>query len=152
MKQKQTIELTQKQFIALLKTVYIGNWVANAQTIPSKGKGDEYEEIENLIFSYADKFNYKKFVDHNVEDGNKFYPTRAFEEDTDVHTKIEEYEEESFWEELIDRLVRLHILKDFGKDKLSKMKKAEYWELLDKYTEKYSKEFEDNGLDRLLID
>ncbi len=151
MSETQTIELTKKQFLTLLKTVYIGNWIANAQKIPSDNEGDEYQQMENLFFSYAEKFGYEKYVDHQADDGTNYYPTRFFEEETDVRDKIEDYVEKSFWDELVDRLVTLHIFKEYGNVKIGKMKKEEYWELLDKYTEKYLSELEKNGLDSFVL-
>ena len=51
---KQAIGLTRKQFKALLKVVYLGNWVANAYRTEDMQK--EYERIEDYIFSLAPQF------------------------------------------------------------------------------------------------
>ena len=52
--EKIGIELTKKQFLALLKAVYLGNWMANANRdgSPEDPHVEDYEKIEDLIFSF----------------------------------------------------------------------------------------------------
>ncbi|MBD3329167.1 hypothetical protein GF357_01595 [Candidatus Dojkabacteria bacterium] len=151
MSKKQTIELTKKQFLALMKAVYIGNWIANAQTIPSDKKKNEYDKIEDLIFSFAGKFGYKRFVDHEEKDGDSFYPTRWFEEETDVHKKIQEYEDDSFWDELIDRMARLTMSQRYSKKELEEFTQDEFLEEFFQIQHAIAKEFEKFGISRLKI-
>lgn len=150
---KQTIELTKKQFTALLKVVYLGNWMANAyrDDSPEDPHIQEYEEIEDYIFSLASQFGLEKYVDHEVTDGDRYYPTNFFEETTDVHKLHEEYDEETFWDELADRLSTRDFLEKYSKEEINNMSREEYFEKISEFTDKYNEEFEKFGLDRIKV-
>jgi len=85
-KSANKIEFTKEQFEALLKLVYLGNWLANANRDGSNENPhlEEYEKIENYIFSFAKQFGFDEYVDDKDAREGKFYPTRTFEEGTDV--------------------------------------------------------------------
>lgn len=146
---KQTIELTQKQFLSLLKVVYLGNWMANANR--AKNKAKDYEAIEDLIFSYASSFDLSRFVDHEPSDGDKYFPTRDFEENTDVHKFHEEYDEETFWDELCDRLGERDFYRKYSPEEIRKMSREDYFVKFQKCVTAWEIEMENEGLERLEI-
>src|SRR6266566_4067134 len=119
---KQTIELTKKQFKALLKAVYLGNWMANAQRVDDKKK--DYESIEDYIFSLAPQFGFDKYMDHDETDD---YPTGYFEETTDVDELHDEYDEETFWNELADRLGERDFFEKYTKEEIVNMSEEEWF-------------------------
>jgi len=145
----KTITLTDKQFLSILKTVYLGNWLANAYSIDTFKK--DYESAEDFIFCQAPKFGFKKFVDHKKSDGQKYYPTRSFEEDTDVQKVIQEYDEETFWEELAERLGLRDFIKKYSKSQIKKMTRDEYFQKFTDCVDYYNLEFERYGIDRFII-
>ena len=48
----------------------------------------------------AQIYGFDRYVDHKEKDGDHYYPTSYFENETDVMKLIENYDEESFWDEL----------------------------------------------------
>src|SRR3989344_8946192 len=116
--EKQKIELTKEQFLTLMKVVYLGNWMANANR--TGGKDDpnvkEYEEISDYIFSLASRFDLEKYISHEAEDGDKYFLTNEFEEKTDVHRLHEDYDEETFWDELPERLGERDFYRMYSKE------------------------------------
>ena len=54
--------------------------------------------MEDYIFSLAKQFGLDEWVDDENAAEGKFFPTRQFEEETDVHELHEEYDEETFWD------------------------------------------------------
>lgn len=152
-KQKQTIELTKKQFEALLKAVFLGNWMAYAQRDGSKEDPyiKEYESIEDFIFSLAPQFGLEKYMSHDSKDSYKYYPTNFFEENTDVHKLHEAYDEENLWDELINRLGERDFLNKYSKEEIKKMTRDEWYEKLNEFIDVYSEEFEKSGLQHLII-
>lgn len=64
---------------------------------------------------------------------------------------IDEYEEEYFWEELIDRLALRDMENENSAEELKEMDRLKYFELLSKYKTFYENEFEKNGLNNLII-
>ena len=130
--QKMNIELTKAQFLALLKAVYLGNWIANANRDGSTAdpRKKEYEAIEDYIFSFAKQFGFSEFVDDEDVGEGKFFPTRKFEEETDVDELHDEYDEETFWDELIDRLGERDFYRRYSKGEIKKMNRDERFEEL----------------------
>lgn len=84
------IPFTKKQYENLLKLVYLGNWVANANR--TDDRIEKYEEMESYIFSFAKDFGMERWADYTSPDKTVF-PTRWFEEESGVD---ELYKEEYF--------------------------------------------------------
>ena len=77
-----------------------------------------------------------------------YFPTREYEEDSDVRKFIEEFENDSFWDELITRLAE----RDFGKEVgegIKEMSVEKRFQRLSELEEKYAEEFEREGLRNL---
>ncbi|TSC74095.1 MAG: hypothetical protein G01um101433_1108, partial [Parcubacteria group bacterium Gr01-1014_33] len=96
------IELTRKQYAALLKAVYLGNWIANAYRDggPLDPLAEEYEEILHFVFSQAPRFGLEKYASREPGTGDAYHPTRLFEEGTDVRKILDAYDDVMFWDEL----------------------------------------------------
>ena len=64
---------------------------------------------------------------------------------------IEEFENETFWSELIERLADRDMLQTFDEDEILEMTTEERFKAHFDFTEKYEGEFEEHGIDRLEI-
>jgi hypothetical protein len=146
------IDLTKEQFLALLKTIYLGNWMANAQKdgSPEEPYNEEIEGIENYIFSLAPQFGLEKYVSHRKSDNDKFYPSWDFEE-FGMYEITKEYEETSFWEDLVERLGDRDFHNKYSKKDFDSMKEDERYQKLQECYDIYQNEFEKYGTDRLEI-
>src|SRR3989344_6907603 len=151
--EKIKIELTKEHYFALLKAVYLGNWMANTQRdgSPEDQHIQEYEEISDYIFSLAPQFGFEKYVDHDKVDGSRYFPTRFFEEKTDVDTLHEEYDEENFWDELFYKMSDRDFFREYSEKEISKMNLHERFEKEEPFREKWDKEINDHGIERLEI-
>ena len=87
-------------------------------------------------------------IDYN-EDTNEY--DLCQEKEQEVMEFIEAYEDENFWEELIDKLATRDAIKKFGVEKLDKMEQYERMKKIWEEEEKYTKEFEEKGIQRLKI-
>lgn len=146
------INLTKKQYLDLLKLVYMGNWMANAIRVGDKKdpKIDKFVEMEQYIFSFAKEYDFDNLVEFD-EHFKRFFPTREFEDNTDIEELRENYDDEIFWDELHHALSRRDFLKNYTKKELDKM---DYLEIIHKeepFREKWAKEIDKHGIDRLEI-
>lgn len=143
---KMKIFFSKKQYETLLKLAYLGGWVAN-----SHKAGDdvdtEFEQMEDYINSFAEDFGMGELF-RQGEDGI-IYPTIEFEEMLDPY--IDEYNEENFWETLVNRLARRDFIAQYGEDTVSGMDFAELFEKEEPFLKKYDDEFYANGLKNLYI-
>lgn len=97
------INFTKKQYEDLVKLIYLGTWMINAHR--TDDIIENYEDLEQYVLSFFKDFGMEKYILFD-EELNKFFPTKAFEEDTEVDQYIDEYNNDIFGEELIDRLAR----------------------------------------------
>jgi len=151
---KQKIELSKEQFKTLLKVVYLGNWLANANRNGNPGDPylEEYRTIENYIFSFAKQFGLGEYVDEEEAASGNFYPTRIFEEEPDIQKIIKEYDEETFWDELIDHLGDRDFFRHYSEDEIQKMSQNERLKKLYKFIDKWADEIDKYGIERLKIE
>jgi len=153
--QKLSIPLTRAQFLALLKAVYLGNWMANANRDGSRRdpRKKEYESIEDHIFSFAKQFGFDEYLDDDPEDAKegKFFPTLLFEQGTDVDELMEEYNEDIFWDELIDRLGERDFYRRYSPAEIKAMTRDERFEKLDACIDAWADEIDKNGLENIWV-
>lgn len=148
-KQKQAIKFTNDQYLALMKVVYLGNWMANACRVDNMKK--DYEAICDHIFSFAPKFGLAGFMDHETTDSGRYYPTRAFEEETDVHELHDEYDEETVWDELAQWLGERDFFELYSEAEIIAMSRDEHLTKRSECVAVYNKEFEEHGIERVRI-
>lgn len=144
--EKHSIELTPKQFLALLKVVYLGNWMANAfRTGNEKDpvhKG--YDDIADYLYLLAPRFGFSEKIEHELE-------YDASGELTEVSRLHEEYDEETFWDEIIDRLGERDLFEKYSRDEIKKMSREEYFDKLYACQDAYTDEINKHGVERLRI-
>ena len=143
------IKLTKEQYERLIKVVYLGNWMINAIRI----HGEEYKEYEDIaqhIYSFSKILNVSNLIEYDSE-SNKFYPTRELEEDSDAEQFKQEYDDENFWDNLVDILARRDFIREYGEDTIRKMSWKQRMTKEHPFIEKYEEEFERNGVERLEI-
>ena len=147
---KQNILFTREQYRALLKAVYLGNWMANAY------RGDdalaEYESISDYIFSLAPLFGLAKYIDQEEAEHGHYEPTRFFEESTGVHRLHHEYDEESLWDELAEELGRRDMHARYTPEQIAAMTQNEWRDKLSTLIDAYDQEFTTHGIERLRIE
>ncbi len=143
------IEFTKQQFKNLLKLIYLGEWMTNAHRTDDRIK--KYEDMLNYIFSYAKKFGFEKYVDDEDVNNGKFYPTRFFEEKTDVDQLHEEYDDKTFWDELIHRLGKRDFFRKYSKNEIKKMSEEEWFEKFYRCINKWGDEVDKYEIERLSI-
>ncbi len=143
------IEFSKEEYLKLLDMVNIADWVIHSFTT-GEGEGTrEYRELQAKIFSFAQEYGLDDLVE--LFEGS-YEPTRKFEDESPAFDFIEEYEEEVFWDELIDRLTQRDMEVKHGEDWLDEIFENE--ELFREYQDKlleYEEEFEKYGLDRLKL-
>jgi hypothetical protein len=78
-------------------------------------------------------------------------PTRRYEDTRSIMKIIQAFENDTFWDELIDRLAERDAIRYTGEREFKKMKPIDRIMLVEKYREKYTEEFEKHDLERVSI-
>ncbi|MCL0066233.1 hypothetical protein M1N79_05100 [Dehalococcoidia bacterium] len=145
------IEFTREEYKRLLDTLYIADWVLNAHKVKDDPRTEAYGKLEQKIYSYAKDMELEDLIEY-AADHEEYYPTREYEETGPPMEFIGEFENETFWEELISRLADRDLIRQVGGvENLSKLSFEERIEKTLPLEEKYSSEFEERGLDRVSI-
>lgn len=140
------ISLTKEQYRTLVEMVNCGEWMINATRVDRLKK---YEELEQYIYSFAKQAGLEDCIGYD----DKFkmhFPLEEFEETTLLPLR-DEYDQESFWDELIDQLGSRDLIRQYGADGFAKLSNEERFAARDRVEEKYGREFEQNGVENLVL-
>lgn len=141
------INLTKKQYESLVKAVYLGNWMANAHRTGQSNDPHkkEYNEIADYIYSLSTEFGLPDNYEYEVEFSDGPYGT------SEVEGLHEEYDEDSFWSEVPERLGTRDFFKKYSKKEREKMTEEEHFIKMQECIIPWEEEIDDNGIDRLEI-
>ena len=139
------IEFSKSQYKTLVKALFLASWVVNSHK--TEDLDDEFERLEQYILSQGKFFDLKN-VEFDDKHG-KYYHDREFEEKTLKH--LDEFVDESFWVELIDRLAERDFLNALGESEIRKISRDERFRKFYEFADPYEAEFAEHGIDKLVI-
>jgi hypothetical protein len=138
------IPFTEDQYRALLKLAFLGEWVAHAGKAGMED--DDIGRIEQYVYSFAGKFGATDLI--HAEDG-MYQPTRVLEDS--ALPVIEEYDEEGFWDTLIEMLAARDLGIEHGEPGVKALHREEFTDQMEERASVYEEEFEEFGVGRLQI-
>ncbi|PXF58474.1 MAG: hypothetical protein C4B58_06330 [Deltaproteobacteria bacterium] len=145
------INITKKEYKSLLDIFSIGDWILNAHKVGNDPETEEYEKLEQKFYSYAEDMGYGDLITYDTK-LKRFFPTKKFDETSKYRDLIDEFENDTFWDELIHRLVERDLIKQEGGVKnIMNMNFRERLEKEEPLEKKYATEFEANGLENIRI-
>lgn len=142
------INITKQEYITLLEILEIADWVLHAHKTQETEDRQKYRDFEQKIFTLAKEFGCDRFILYDKK-LKRFFPTQEFEEASPGMSFIEEFTNEAFWDELIDRLSNRDLVRELGENKYKSLDPMDRFLKVGHYEEKYGKEFEVNGLERI---
>ena len=122
------IELTKEQMIDLVKVVYLGNWMINGVRLQSE-RAKKFDEIEQAIYSQAAANGLGDMVELDSSCG-EYFPTPGFEESEEIEGYKNDYDEETFWERLVDKMANRDFIAGIGEEAVKRMGEHERFEKL----------------------
>ncbi len=140
------LNLSREQFETLLKAVYLGDWMVNAIRVPGNYV-PEFEELEKSLLLLAHGAGFNDTVEFDPSLSEYFFKEEFHEM---LQPFIDEYDDEAFWDGLVDRLASRDFEKTYG-DAAKRMGKDERFEKLSAFVDKYEAEVEEHGVDRLRV-
>ena len=145
------ISITKDEYKTLLDVFHIATWVLYANNNEKTTEKAKYDVLEQKILKLATEFGYEKYVDFEAKDSAYIY-SEKFEKDTPAKKFIEEFEDETFWDEITTRLTRRDLVKKLGLDMIKSMDLAERIKEESLIGKEYYDEFVKNGLSNLALD
>lgn len=144
------INFTKAEYKALIELLYMGDWMANAFTINSDDEPKEYTDLIQKVYSYAKQMGYEDDMEY-AKEYDQYFPTAKFELKSAAIEHIEKYDNESFWQNLIDRMSERDICKQYKVEALHELPSDERFKALDEVEPEWAKEFAKHGINRLNI-
>jgi hypothetical protein len=144
------INFTKKEYRLLLDIVYLGQWMMEAHQVGEPDEDDGYEMLVQKIYSFAKDMGCEDLVVPEKK-MNKFYTSRLYEDESGVHEIIDRYNDDSFWDELVNRLAERDARADAKALNREITSAQEFWELSAPHESRYADEFLENGLGNLVI-
>ncbi|MEZ4860787.1 MAG: hypothetical protein R3C14_05745 [Caldilineaceae bacterium] len=145
------INLTHDEYRQLIDMLYMAQWMLTAHKVGDDPRVEPYKTIEQKFYALATAMS----ADHLIEfasEFDQFFPTREFETETSVHSFIDEYDDETFWDELTRRLAERDLLQQLGgRANFLKLSTEERFRRLSQLESTYAKEFAQSGIENLYI-
>ena len=144
------INFTNQEYAVLIEMLDIASWVISAHKNTDGPREKPYDDLRRKIFSLASDFGCDDKIVYSKE-LNDYFETPYFEMESPHRAFIEEYDHETFWCQLVDRLSMRDAVNEVGEDALWNGSTENRLALLDKYEAIWGAEFENNSLDNLAI-
>jgi hypothetical protein len=138
------IPFTEEQYRALLNIVHLGEWMANANRSDEGIR--EITGIEQHVYSFAGAFGMDDLV---TLEGSLYVPTKELEDP--LFPIIDAYDDEGFWDKLIEVLSARDLAAEHGVTGMEKLNREQLAEEMDDRASVYEEEFEEYGVERLQI-
>ncbi len=146
-----TLEFTEKEYLDLIKTIYLADWIANATTVYKKDKCKYVERVRNIILLQTAGTNLENYTEFD-SNNNDIDFGQILDDDKDLRSIIDRYDEEIFWQELVGRLSKRDTFRNISQKDYAKMDMIERISLDCESEESWHNEFEKHGIERLAID
>ena len=142
---KIELSFTKDELQLLIKLLYTGYYVCDRDEDSDSEKKAKELLIERFL---------QNALSYRIMDGIEYVAKydRHFLDADHEELLLEDYNdfiEDSFWDELIFRLARRDLVNAVGEAKFKNMESLEIMKEEEKYMERYSKEFEENGIQRI---
>lgn len=145
------IDLSRKEYRDLLDIIAIADWVLNAHKVEQDPRTERYRKLEQKFLALSEQMRFENLVEFAPEQ-DRYFPTKEYEDTSSVQTFVSEYENDTFWEELVARLAERDLAQQIGGyDKIATLTREEMFTRLSQLEEYYSAEFALNGLKNLKV-
>lgn len=146
------IELKSDEYRHLVDILYLAEWLLTAHKVGDDPRVAVYQQLVQKLYAYSQEMGLSHLIEYAVE-FDQYFPTRDFEAGTPIHEFIDEYDDETFWDELTRRLAERDLLAQVGGwEKVQKLSTEERIRKLGQLEEHYAAEFARQGLENIRLE
>ncbi len=142
------VSFTQKEYQRLLELAHLGLWVAGARPEDPATMPERYADVAQKVFGLAELFGCADLVEADVN--GQLFPNEKLT-DGPAGEKLDRYNEDVFWGELVSRLAERDLRGELGPTKLSDELSEEEEDRLAALEDGYWREFETKGVDNVVV-
>jgi len=144
------INFTKEEYLLLLDIIYMADWILHAHSIGERSETKDYSELFQKLMIHAKDMGCSELIEFYEPEQN-YALTDDFEEGSAALDYLDEFEGESFWDELISRLAMRDALIALKVSSAHEVPSEELFSELSKAEEYWSKEFETFDLSRISL-
>ena len=144
-RQSVTLTLSEKDYRQLLLLTFLGEWMVNAIR---KDPDPAVEDAASHLYSFTRGTPLEALAGFDGAH-HLWLPSEKLE--LEAHALIDEYDDETFWEELTARLVERDLISQYGERAVKSMHPEQRSRAAKPIAQAYTHEFEERGLDRLFV-
>lgn len=148
MSKQVTLTLSPSEYTALVEMIQIADWVITAHEDEESQQSEPYRAVRNKVLSHVEGTDLKDRFEYNDIMGG-YAETAEYEVSGRYRELLDEFENQTFWEELVERLADRDVVDSIGEDVVDAMSAIERYETREPYCETYIEEFKQNGLSNL---
>jgi hypothetical protein len=142
------VSFTPKEYSRLLELVHLGLWVAGARPEDPATMPERYAPIAQKAFGLAEAMGCADLIEMDVN--SQYFPSEKLTEGP-VQEKIDQFVEDAFWSEAVTRLAVRDLRSELGVKELTGEAIYGEEERLAALEDTYWREFEQNGVDNLIL-
>ncbi len=142
------ISFTKAELEKLVELAVMADWVMTAHDTEDDERKDDYIKLIQKIFAFAWKNGMKKEIEF-LDDIKEYFPDENWEENSLARAFINEFEEKTFWDELVERLAERELNRKLGNKKAGTFE--EHMEIYEGFAAQYGEEFAEHGIENLQI-
>jgi hypothetical protein len=145
------IDISKEEYRHLLDVLQMAEWVMHAHETETGPNTEPYDKVIQKFYALAKDMGQEHMVEYDLK-LKKFFLSREFGQTSPSGELIDEFTDETFWDELIHRLMDRDIARTVGGyDQLDALNMTERFVHEGPIMARYIQEFDDHGLDRLEI-
>jgi hypothetical protein len=144
------INITKNEYRSLIDMIYIADWVLTSYKSEAGPEIKKYQDVIQKFYGLAKDMGMDNLIKFERE-MNAYCETMEFEDTSECHQFIDEYDNDAFWERLIEQLTTRDLEDEMGGKKAMDKDPDKYFERYAAVEMKYMSEFEENGLENLTI-
>ena len=144
------IDITKEEYRNLIDMLYIADWILTSYKSEVDPELEKYQQLRNKFYALAEKMGMENLIEYDDELKN-YYETAEFEDESACHQLIDEYDNEQFWDHLIEELTMRDLHAEVDVRRVRENDSKAYFDRYETIEKKYIREFEKNGLENLII-
>ena len=145
------LDLTDDQARTLVECLYIANWiVAGWNDFDDLQMRSDVSELEQLIFGVAADSN-PDYLEGEPGAKGELFPTMELEERSRARDALDLYEDNVFWEELIERLAEREAMRDTGEAAWRTMSGSARIDRVDPHAKRIREALRRHGINALMV-
>lgn len=143
------MDITKKEYRLLIEMLYLADWMMHSHAVGEEQLHHEHDALRKKLLSHYKEMEAADIIEYS-EKLDDYYENSDYDEY--IHAKfIAPYDNENFWNELIDRLAERDVINAIGIEKLKSMEGMERVMKIEEIRKKYSNEFEECGLKHVTV-